>query len=179
MVTSTVPADSPGEVAVQLVVDEQITAEAEVVPKSIAVSPATVENPVPVIVTEVPPETGPEMGETPVTVGGEGVEEGGEERWGRRGRRGGGRGGGRRPLGVERGVRREGVDGAVGVGGAQAVGSGVPAREAVAGPGEGVGRQRRRGVVGLGGHRPGSAVGVEGDGVRGFSSTGRRAWRSS
>jgi hypothetical protein len=78
MVTSTVPADSPGEVAVQLVVDEQITAEAETVPKSIAVSPATVENPVPVIVTEVPPETGPEMGETPVTVGGEGVEEGGE-----------------------------------------------------------------------------------------------------
>jgi hypothetical protein len=79
MVTSTVPADSPGEVAVQLVVEEQITAEAEVVPKSISVSPAPVEKPVPVIVTEVRPETGPEMGETPVTVGGEGGEEGGED----------------------------------------------------------------------------------------------------
>lgn len=68
-VTSTVPATSPGEVAVQLVFEEQLTSKATVIPKSTAVTPGMVENPVPVIVTGVPPETGPELGEIAATVG--------------------------------------------------------------------------------------------------------------
>jgi hypothetical protein len=54
--------------AMQLVVEEQLTA-AGVAPKSTVVPPAVVENPVPVIVTAVPPQGGPEAGEIPVTDG--------------------------------------------------------------------------------------------------------------
>jgi hypothetical protein len=82
-VTSTEPAASPGEVAVQLVAVEQLTSEAAVLPKSTVVAPEVVAKPAPVIVTEVPPESGPELGETPVTAGGEeegaGPEGGGPE----------------------------------------------------------------------------------------------------
>ena len=75
-VTLTVPAGSLGEIAVQLVVEEQLTASAAVVRKSTVVLPV-VENPVPVIVTNMPPATGPDVGEIPVTVGGEGAAGGG------------------------------------------------------------------------------------------------------
>jgi hypothetical protein len=57
-VTSTVPLPA-GLVAVQLVVVEQLTPVAAVVPKSTVVASAVVENPVPVIVTVVPPPAGP------------------------------------------------------------------------------------------------------------------------
>jgi hypothetical protein len=62
-------------VVVQRIVEAQITAEAEVVPNSIRLPPAVVENPVPEIVIEVPPATGPEVGEIPVTVGAGGAAE--------------------------------------------------------------------------------------------------------
>ena len=44
-----------------------MNAEAAVAPKLTALAPV---NPVPVMVTEVPPVVGPEFGLTPVTVGG-------------------------------------------------------------------------------------------------------------
>jgi len=78
-VTSTVPADAPGETAVQLVVEAQLTPAAAFVPKSTVVPPELVENPVPVIEMEVPPETGPKLGESAVTVGGEGDDAGGPD----------------------------------------------------------------------------------------------------
>ena len=55
----------------------------------------------------------------------------------------------------------------IGVGGCGSVGCGVPASEGIAGVGEGVRRQVRRGVRGdgLAGHRPRPAVRVERDGV--------------
>lgn len=62
----------------QLVVEEQFTAAAAVVPKSTVVSPP-VENPLPVIVITVPSFAAPEFGTIPVTVGGEGEPEGGVE----------------------------------------------------------------------------------------------------
>jgi hypothetical protein len=71
-VTSTVPGDAYGEAALQLVVEAQLTRAATFVPKSTVVPPGLTENPVPVIETDVPPETGPELGEIAVTVGGEG-----------------------------------------------------------------------------------------------------------
>ena len=77
-VTSTVPADALGETAVQLVVEAQFTGAATFVPKSTVVLPGLVENPVPVIDTEVPPETGPKPGEIAVTVGGEVTMEAGQ-----------------------------------------------------------------------------------------------------
>ena len=63
-VTSTTPALADGEVTVQLVVDEQETA-AGADPKLAVVDPTT--NPVPVTVTTVPPASGPELGEIPLT----------------------------------------------------------------------------------------------------------------
>src|SRR5208283_1539080 len=65
-VTSTVPAEPAGETAVMLVADTTVTLLAPVKPKS-TVAPVT--NPVPVIVTVVPPANGPAAGEMPVTVG--------------------------------------------------------------------------------------------------------------
>jgi hypothetical protein len=66
-VTSTGPTDSAGEVAV-IEVSEFSMNNADVPPKSTAVAPV---NPLPVIVTEVPPVAGPALGLTEVTVGGE------------------------------------------------------------------------------------------------------------
>jgi hypothetical protein len=65
-VTSTVPADSVGLVAVTDVGLLTVTPVAAVVPKSTAVAPVRF---VPVMVTLVPPAVGPEVGLTPVTVG--------------------------------------------------------------------------------------------------------------
>ncbi len=65
-VTSTVPAVPAGETAVMLVPETTVTLLVLVRPKS-TVAPVT--NPVPVIVTVVPPATGPAAGTTPVTVG--------------------------------------------------------------------------------------------------------------
>jgi hypothetical protein len=67
-VTSTVPAASAGEVTVQLVVDEQLTAVAAVPPKLAAVVPTA--KLVPVTVTTVPPASGPEFGKIALTTGG-------------------------------------------------------------------------------------------------------------
>ena len=64
-VTLTSPAEWAGEVAV-IWVSESTVNKAAVVPKSTAVA---VVNPVPVMVTEVPPVVGPEVGATEVTVG--------------------------------------------------------------------------------------------------------------
>ena len=64
-VTSTVPADSAGATAVIEVAEFTVTLEAAVDPK-LTVSP--VAYPVPVIVTDVPPASGPLFGLTAVTV---------------------------------------------------------------------------------------------------------------
>jgi hypothetical protein len=66
-VTSTVPASSDGEVAVHEVVDEQLTLVPAVLPKLAVVAPTT--KPVPVMVTAVPPPSGPVLGEIPVMTG--------------------------------------------------------------------------------------------------------------
>lgn len=66
-VTSTVRAVCAGEVAVHELEEPQLTAADGVDPKS-TVCP--IWNPVPVIVTVVPPVTGPAVGLTAVTVGG-------------------------------------------------------------------------------------------------------------
>ncbi len=75
-VTSTVPVPD-GDMAVQLVADEQFTADAGFAgPKSNTVLPDPVAKPVPEMVTDVPPTAGPEVGLTAVTVvtaGGGGV----------------------------------------------------------------------------------------------------------
>jgi hypothetical protein len=68
-VISTVAALPGGLVAVQLVVEVQLTAVPAAVPKSTVVAAAVVENPVPLMVTLVPPERGPEVGLMAVTVG--------------------------------------------------------------------------------------------------------------
>ena len=65
-VTLTVPADSAGEVATIDVDELTVTAVAVTVP-NITVAPDT--KPVPVMVTEVPPVVGPEVGLMAVTVG--------------------------------------------------------------------------------------------------------------
>jgi hypothetical protein len=65
-VTLTVPADSAGDVAVMEVAEFTVTAVAVTVP-NITVAPDR--KPVPVIVTEVPPVVGPEVGLMAVTVG--------------------------------------------------------------------------------------------------------------
>ena len=67
-VMSTVPADSAGDVAVHDVVDEQLTEVPAEEPKAIVVAPTM--NPVPVMVTAVPPPIGPAAGLTAVMIGG-------------------------------------------------------------------------------------------------------------
>ena len=67
--TSTVPAAWAGLVAVQLVVVEQDTAVAAPAPKATVVAPGVVLNPVPVIVTAVPPAVGPLVGAMLLTAG--------------------------------------------------------------------------------------------------------------
>jgi hypothetical protein len=64
--TSTVP-EPAGEVALQVVAVEQLTAVAASPPN---VTVAVWSKPVPVIVTGVPPANGPESGVTELTVGG-------------------------------------------------------------------------------------------------------------
>ena len=64
-VTSTVPADCPGEL-VEIDVAELTVNEAGTVPKSTAVTPL---KPVPVTVTAVLPTLGPDVGLTAVTAG--------------------------------------------------------------------------------------------------------------
>jgi hypothetical protein len=66
-VTSTTPADSPGEVAVHEVDDEQLTEVPDEVPNLAVLEPTT--KPVPVMVTTVPPAIGPATGVIPVTLG--------------------------------------------------------------------------------------------------------------
>jgi hypothetical protein len=66
--TSTLPLPG-GLFALQVVVLEQLTADADVPPKATVVAPAVVLKLVPVIVTGVPPEAGPVVGVIPVTVG--------------------------------------------------------------------------------------------------------------
>ena len=68
-VTSTVPVPA-GAVTVRLVAVTPVTPVPAVEPKSTVGVP---ENPVPVIVTEVPPAAGPLFGLTAVTVGGTGA----------------------------------------------------------------------------------------------------------
>jgi hypothetical protein len=65
-VTFTVPADSAGETAVNCVEETNVTPVAAVEPN---VTLASGTNPVPVIVTVVPPAVGPASGLRPVTVG--------------------------------------------------------------------------------------------------------------
>ncbi len=64
-VTSTVPVPA-GLSAVMVLSLTTVTFVAAVVPKSTTVAPV---NPVPVIVTSVPPAAGPVVGERPVTTG--------------------------------------------------------------------------------------------------------------
>lgn len=66
---STVPAESAGDVAVHDVVEEQLTVELVIEPNSTVVAPAPVRKLVPVMVTVVPPPTGPAVGLTTLTVG--------------------------------------------------------------------------------------------------------------
>ena len=66
-VTSTAPADPAGLVALQLVVELQVTAVPAAAPKSTVVP--VVEKPVPVIVTTVPPASGPAVGLILATAG--------------------------------------------------------------------------------------------------------------
>jgi hypothetical protein len=65
-VTSTVPADSAGAVAVTWVAETTVNEAAAVPPKATALAPVKF---VPVTVTAVPPATGPAFGLTAVTVG--------------------------------------------------------------------------------------------------------------
>ena len=67
-VTSTVPATSAGEVAVHKVVEVHETAVPAVPPKLAVVEPTT--KLVPVMVTTVPPTSGPLLGEMAVMTGG-------------------------------------------------------------------------------------------------------------
>ena len=69
-VTSTVPADPSGLMAVHVVAEVQLTDVPGDAPKLMV---SVGENPVPVIVTVVPPDVGPELGSTAVTVGVAGV----------------------------------------------------------------------------------------------------------
>ena len=65
-VTTTVPADPAGEAAVIEVLDTTVKLVAATPPKCTAVAPVKL---VPVIVTVVPPDSGPVMGERPPRVG--------------------------------------------------------------------------------------------------------------
>jgi hypothetical protein len=65
-VMSTDPADSPGVTAVICVAESTVKLVAAVPPKSTEVVPTKLD---PVIVTEVPPETGPPFGLAALTVG--------------------------------------------------------------------------------------------------------------
>jgi hypothetical protein len=65
-VTSTVPTDPAGDVAVIDVSETTLNVVAGVLPKLTAVAPVKL---VPVIVTTVPPAVGPLVGDRPVTVG--------------------------------------------------------------------------------------------------------------
>jgi hypothetical protein len=65
-VTSTVPDDAKGEVAVMLVVDVTVKSVAGLSPNEM---PSTSAKFVPVMVTLVPPPVGPLLGLIPVTVG--------------------------------------------------------------------------------------------------------------
>jgi hypothetical protein len=67
-VTSTVPVPA-GLVAVQFVVEAQLTPVALFGPKRTVVAPAAGSKPVPVIVTTVPPAVGPLVGLIETTVG--------------------------------------------------------------------------------------------------------------
>ena len=69
-VTSTVPTDSAGEVAVQEVVVQDTPDAGLPAPKSTVVPPEAISKPVPAMVTLVPPVVYPEVGLIPVTVGG-------------------------------------------------------------------------------------------------------------
>jgi hypothetical protein len=66
-VMSTVPIDSAGEVAVQRIVDEQLTDVPAVRPNIAVVEPTT--KPVPLMLTTVAPPRGPAFGVTEVTTG--------------------------------------------------------------------------------------------------------------
>ena len=66
-VTSTTPADSPGEVAVHEVDDEQLTEVPDEAPNLAVLEPTT--KPVPEMVTTVPPAIAPATGVIPVTLG--------------------------------------------------------------------------------------------------------------
>jgi hypothetical protein len=66
---STTPVEPAGEVAEQLVTVEQLTDVPGLVPKLIVVEPGT--NPVPPILTTVPPVGEPVLGVTAVTMGAE------------------------------------------------------------------------------------------------------------
>jgi hypothetical protein len=63
-VMSTAPAVPDGDVATHVVTEEQLTEVAAAAPKLTEVAPGT--KPVPVMVTAVPPVSGPPAGETPV-----------------------------------------------------------------------------------------------------------------
>src|SRR5271165_2469293 len=65
-VTSTVPGDSGGETAVIDVSEFTLKLAAGTAPKATAVEPV---NWIPEMVTAVPPAIGPELGETPLTMG--------------------------------------------------------------------------------------------------------------
>ncbi len=75
------------------------------------------------------------------------------------------------PLGIEYDAIRKGVGSAVGVGGPRPIRCCVPTGEGIADTGKGVGRQGRRAALNLNGHRPGSAVGDEGDVAYGHGNT--------
>jgi hypothetical protein len=66
-VMSTIPADSPGDVAEHEVVDAQLTLVPAVVPNLTVVEPTT--KPAPVMATAVPPANRPAPGEIPVMTG--------------------------------------------------------------------------------------------------------------
>ncbi len=63
---STVPAEPAGDVAMIWVAELTVKPVAAVAPKFTAVAPVKL---VPVIITVVPPDVGPEVGEMDVTVG--------------------------------------------------------------------------------------------------------------
>jgi hypothetical protein len=66
-VTSTTADDSAGDVATHEVAELQLTDVPPVAPKLAVPGPTS--NPVPVMVTTVPPASGPAFGDTPVTAG--------------------------------------------------------------------------------------------------------------
>ena len=69
-VISVFPAEWAGDTAVICVEESTVKLAAETPLKATPVPATTFEKPVPVMMTEVPPATGPTLGETPVTEGG-------------------------------------------------------------------------------------------------------------